>query len=118
VVANVIGGTASVLVNNGDGTFRAAPDVDTGGLPDGFALAFIDQDSNLDLIATSESAGRANVFHGNGDGTFAAPIGIATAAQPIGVAVGDLTGNGRLDLVIANYAEATLTIGSASCLGP
>lgn len=58
------------------------------------ALADVNGDSRIDLIAVNNEAGEVNVYLGNGDGTFgdATIVDAGDALFPIGVAVADFTG--------------------------
>ena len=60
---------SDLLQGNGDGTFRDQVAVPVGGLPIDVALADLDGDGKLDIIAASSSG--ASVLLGHGDGTFA-----------------------------------------------
>jgi hypothetical protein len=91
-------GNGDVLLGNGDGTFRPAPNPVTGG--SSLAVGDFDRDGNLDLAAVTDSSS-VQVLRGHGDGTFTA-VGNYTIAGPeasvSSVAVGDFTGDGLLDL--------------------
>jgi hypothetical protein len=101
------GGSVSVLVGNGDGTFQPPRSFTTGVDPASVAVADLNGDGRLDL-AIADSGGRfgvgsaVTVLLGNGDGTFQASPTFAAGSGPLSVAVGDFTGDGRLDLAVAN----------------
>ena len=85
----------SVLLGNGDGTFKSpnASDINEGSLD--VHLADVNNDQKLDLVLDS------GVLLGNGNGTFGALIPYPTYPAPgiIKVAVADLNGDGKLDLI-------------------
>jgi hypothetical protein len=83
------GWNVSVLLNNGDGTFRSAGDF----AGDGGSLTAADLtgSSVMDLVNGSK------VFLGNGDGTFRFASQIAGTG--LHVAVADVNGDGKPDLV-------------------
>src|SRR6058998_3356386 len=87
--ANCHSNTVSVLVGNGDGSFRAHTDFETGSYPYSVAMGDLNGDGKPDLAVGNE------VYLGNGDGTFGARISWGSAAF---VAIGDLNGDGKLDL--------------------
>lgn len=68
----------------------------------GPALGDLDNDGDIDVVATSWGTNRVNVWRNNGNGTFAARATYPTSFQPRDVAIGDFTGDGLPDLAIAN----------------
>ena len=108
------GGTVTVLLGNGDGTFLpAAKSPPTGIQPISITVGDFNGDGIPDL-ATANSGDNANKFKGtvtvllgNGDGTFTptttSPVTVAPAKS---VAVADFTGDGVSDLAVANVAES------------
>jgi hypothetical protein len=104
------------MLGNGDGTFKAAKNVATGGYPRSVLLADLNGDGKLDvLIPNGYSPGHVAVLLGNGDGTFKPPVNYGTDQTPQGMALGDLNGDGKLDLVTANE-EGGFGQGSISVL--
>jgi hypothetical protein len=88
-------GTLSVLLGNGDGTFRQGPTTDGGG-GSYTAVADLNGDGKLDLIS---DYGGTSVWLGNGDGSFRA--GPAYGSVGDAVAAGDFNADGKLDVVAA-----------------
>jgi hypothetical protein len=74
VVANASDNSVSVLLNNGDGTFSAAPGspITVGITPISAALADVNHDGKVDMLVASMSDNAVRILLGNGDGTFAA----------------------------------------------
>jgi hypothetical protein len=100
-------GSASVLRNNGDGTFQAASSYVVGHFPRQVAAADINGDGKLDLEVLDSGTfngvtANYSVLLGNGDGTFQAPTNFATngAVDPTFLAVGDFNGDGIPDLLL------------------
>ena len=56
-VANRVDDDASVLLNNGDGTFAPAVSVPAGEDPHGIALGDVDGDGNLDMVFANTAGG-------------------------------------------------------------
>jgi len=102
------GGTVSVLLGNGDGTFQAPRTYGVGASPYGVAVGDFNGDGKLDLVVTnSGSSGSVSVLLGNGDGTFQAAVNYNVGTYPYSVAVGDFNGDGKPDLVVTNYTSST-----------
>jgi Bacterial Ig-like domain (group 3)/FG-GAP-like repeat/FG-GAP repeat len=101
-------GLASVLLGNGDGTFQAASGFDSGGrLADGIAVADVNGDGKLDILASDTIDGSVGMLPGQGDGTFLAPLAFATGGYlSYAIAVADLNGDGRPDVVTSGVNGA------------
>jgi hypothetical protein len=93
----------SVLLGNGDGTFRPHVDYATGNRPSSVVVGDFNGDGKLDLAVTSGPDNAVNVLLGNGDGTFQAQVPYATGINPQWLVAADFNGDGRLDLATANY---------------
>ena len=102
------GGTVTVLLGNGDGTFTPAASPATGGGASPIAVGDFNGDGIPDLAVPG-----GPVLLGNGDGTFRAAAG---AALPGGsaIAVGDFNGDGIPDLAVANLCGGDPTCHSNS----
>ena len=87
----------------------SAPHVfDLGSSPEGIAVADIDGDSHLDIVAAnslSVSSFGLSFLRGYGDGTFATQTFIGGRILATDVAVGDLDGDGKLDLAVAETSK-------------
>jgi hypothetical protein len=110
-VANNRDGTVSILLGNGDTTFRAAESYLAGPFPSSIAVGDFNGDRHLDLVvanstAGSVSMGTVSVLLGNGHGTFGAARSYAAGINPVSVAVGDFNGDGYLDIAVANAVNS------------
>jgi FG-GAP-like repeat len=92
----------SVLLGNGDGTFRPAVNYPAGNTPISIATKDLNGDHILDLVVADEIGRTVMVFIGNGDGTFKAGVSLPAGQAPRHVAIGDVNLDGKRDLVVAN----------------
>ena len=95
-------GSVSVLIGNGDGSFRAPVPYAVMGYPVSVALGDFNKDGKLDVVvANGNPTGTVSVLLGKGDGTLQSPVDYATAANPQAVTAGDFNADGILDLAVA-----------------
>ncbi len=100
------GGTVSVLLGRGDGTFRAAQTYAVGTDPQ--AVTVGDFNGRLDIVTANARDNTVSVLRGNGDGTFQAAVSYPVGNDPVAVAVGDFSG--RLGIVTANARDGTVSV--------
>ncbi len=98
-VGNANGGTVSVLLGNGEGTFQPAVNY-AATSPESVAVGDFNGDGKLDLAVAGFST--LSVLLGNGDGTFQPAVSYTVGSVAKSVAVGDFNGDGKLDLAVAN----------------
>lgn len=94
-------GTVSILIGNGDGSFQAPVDLDTGDLPYVVALGDPDDDGDLDLIVGSAGDGTYEAF--NNDDFHRG----SSAVKPIAVA-----GSAVAQADAATIAENAISTGN------
>ena len=103
------GNTVSILLGNGDGTFRAAPRPTAVLYPIAVAVGDFNGDHIVDLAVVYQ--GGVRVLLGNGDGTFQIPpISYLGGSYPDSVAVGDFNGDGFPDVAVANSASNNVSV--------
>lgn len=111
-VANFNGNSASVLLNNGNGTFSPAVNYPVGTNPVWVSLGDVNNDGKIDMITANNASNDISVLFGNGDGTFqtATPYSAGAGTGPEAMALGDLNQDGFLDVVTANFGNNTVSI--------
>ncbi len=102
-------GGVAVFLGNGDGTFQAPVNYDSGGYgTTSVAVADTNGDNKPDLFVggcgghSSCIGGGVSLMLGNGDGTFAAPVNFYSGGQPSFVNAADVNGDGSIDLILGN----------------
>jgi hypothetical protein len=105
-------GTVSVLLGVGDGTYKFAASYPLGAGPLSVALADVNGDKKLDLIAANRGDRSVSVLLGNGDGTFQSALTYPAGTGPVSLTVGDFNKDGKPDLAIAGDC------GQSACLQP
>lgn len=104
-----LGGHLDRLLGNGDGTFKSAKDVLTGGRMSWFGvLSDLNRDGKLDVVVASGDS--INVRLGLGDGNFQNPLNYPIQSSRGGVAVADFDGDGVPDLAVNTGVFGTGTI--------
>jgi hypothetical protein len=115
------GGTVSVLIGNGDGTFQTPVSYSTvngtaGSGPEAIAAADFDGKNGIDLVI-ADTSNAAVILLNNGNGTFT-PSGSTTVNTAcvtagngaFGVAAADFNGDGKPDMAVANSIDGTVSI--------
>jgi hypothetical protein len=99
--------TVSILLGNGDGTFRAHVEYATGSVPFPIAVGDLNGDGKLDLVVGNAGANTFSVLLGNGDGTFQTHVDYPTIPDPQSVVLADFNGDGKLDLAVFSEGDGT-----------
>jgi len=94
----------SILLGNGDETFRAGPVYPLSECAF-IAAADFNRDGRVDLAVTRTN-GKVSILLGKGDGTFDTATEYEVGVGPQGLAIGDFNRDGILDLAVANAGLA------------
>jgi FG-GAP-like repeat len=103
-------GGLSVLLGNGDGTFKPFVIYAAGSTPFWVSAGDFNRDGKLDLVVANEGSNNISVLLGKGDGTFEAAVNYATRSQPASVAVGDFNADRKLDLAVTNLGSNSVSV--------
>ncbi len=102
-LAGVGANAVSVMLGNGDGTFRAKTDFPVGTQTQAVAAGDFNSDGRVDLVVTLNSPQFSlALLTGTGTGSFNAPTFFPNTSgfDSPAIAATDLNGDGRLDLVV------------------
>jgi hypothetical protein len=108
-----LGGTASVLLGKGDGTFAAAVNYVAGKNLTSLVLADFNGDGHIDIASSDVSSGNVAVLLNNGDGTFQSAVQYPAGAYPFSLGTADFNGDSKADLAVTNFCDVSQ--GNFSC---
>ncbi len=95
----------------GPGTFGSGTSLAAGQLPASVALADVDNDGDLDVLAANATRnGTVSVQLNNGQGSFTSAGSLPVGAYPAHLTTADLNGDGNLDLLVANAGSNTVSV--------
>jgi hypothetical protein len=116
VAANNSDNTVSVLLGNGNGTFKAQTTYAVGSFPGPVAVGDVDGNGTLDIVTANFGDSSVSVLPGDGHGNFGSQQSLSMVARPESIAVANL-GNGT-DIITGNASGgnfvSTVTVLSNS----
>ncbi|MBD3334488.1 MAG: T9SS type A sorting domain-containing protein [Candidatus Eisenbacteria bacterium] len=101
---------ASILLNNGDGTFGPRQLYPVGLTPRAMAVGLLNNDPHPDLVVSNYGSGDISVLINNGDGTFAASEDYGVGDDPYGLVVRDLNGDAHADVAVVVRSQKVISI--------
>jgi hypothetical protein len=101
------GGTVSVLLGKGDGTFVPAVNYVAGKNLASVVLADFNGDGKIDIATADVSSGNVAVLLNNGNGAFQPAVQYAAGPNPLSLGAGDFNGDGTMDLAVTNVCDVS-----------
>ncbi len=106
IVSNSNGGSVSVLLGNGDGSFQAPMNSSLGITPGALAVGDFNGDGKADVAVANSGTNVIRIILGNGDGTFQTGVSVTTSSSnsvvALALTVGDFNGDGKPDFASGN----------------
>ena len=118
-VTNSGNSNISVLIGNGDGTFKTPNNYTVGSTPYGLAAGDFNLDGKNDLVVTNYGSKSVSILLGNGDGTYQTATSFTTSigTDPSAVVVADFNNDGNPDFAVTNYGTNAATSSVSVLLG-
>jgi hypothetical protein len=113
----VVGTTLNIFLGNGDGTFQSNKALNTGTQLNYVAVADVNGDGKVDVLALSDASAGLFVFLGNGDGTLKPGTISDAGLHGEGLVTGDFNGDGKVDVATVTNNVAAGTSALAVLLG-
>jgi hypothetical protein len=103
-------GTVSVLLGNGNGTFKAHVDYSVGDYPEGVVAGDFNDDGKVDLAIPNRFDNTISILYGTGSGTFQPQVLVDVGSEPTSISRGDFNGDGRTDLIVSCLTGGVVSV--------
>jgi hypothetical protein len=100
VTTNRTGNSVTVLINNGDATFKPPVTYPVGAAPGATVVADFNGDGKRDIAVRNVDSNSVSILINNGDGSFHPAVEIALGGSPVTITTGDFDADGKTDLVM------------------
>lgn len=109
--ANINDNTVSVLLGNGDGTFKPQQLITVGTAPRGIAVLDVDGDGDGDLVNTNFTSNNLTLMLNNGSGIFGAATTLSSDVEgEFSLMAGDMNRDGISDLVVGGQNNQQIQV--------
>lgn len=106
-----VAGTVTVLLGNGNGTFRSATQYAVGVYPADIVAGDWNGDGVADLAVSNSYSSTISVLIGKGDGAFGTAVAYPCMSWPASLVTADFNGDGKADLAAASSNGITVLLG-------
>lgn len=101
ITTNISSNTLSILLGNGDGSFREQTQIKVCQEPRTLAMADFNHDTHSDIVLACSGGDEIAFLMGRGNGKFEEGQHYPVHRTPVAIATGDINGDGHPDVVVA-----------------
>ncbi|MFT4511374.1 MAG: hypothetical protein ACI89X_001886 [Planctomycetota bacterium] len=110
-VANILGDSASVFINDGTGDLLPAITIPVGNGPRGLTVLDVDGDGDADIMTANRVSGTLSLIISNGDGTFQPSVSFqGGVSNETSIVAADANGDGIMDLFVGGYGSQNVAM--------
>ncbi|HVT88874.1 MAG TPA: NPCBM/NEW2 domain-containing protein, partial [Tepidisphaeraceae bacterium] len=110
LVANAGASNVSVLLGNGDATFKPAVNYGVGTTPKMVAVKDVSGDNIPDLVTANQDNSTISVLINNGNGTFKSAVNYGSSANAHDLTIGDVDGDNDNDIVEVGWGASVVRV--------
>ena len=110
VLADAVGSSVEVLLNDGSGGFLPPLEYATGAIPTSIAVGDFDGDGRVDVATGDGGDAAVTALVGDGLGGFVSRTDLALGATPASLVARDFDGDTVLDLAVTVSSDGSLTV--------